>query len=148
METRVTIKDLEPRSYEILLEMERYLAKSTLPHSLKELVKIRASQINRCAYCLEMHTLAARKRGESELRIYSLSAWQESPHFTAKERAALEFTEEVTLISEQGVNDATYQMLKEHFDDQQIAQLTILIGQINFWNRINVATKQTYTQIP
>ncbi|MFA5712888.1 MAG: carboxymuconolactone decarboxylase family protein [Bacteroidales bacterium] len=145
MKSRITIKELEPKSYEILLEMERYLAKSELPSSLKELVKIRASQINKCAYCLEMHTLAARNRGEEEQRIYALSAWEESPHFSPQERAALAYTEEVTLISQNGVREVTYNRLKELFSERQIAQLTILIGQINFWNRINVATKQNYS---
>ena len=103
MNERINIASLEPKSFEVLLQMEKYIASTGLDHKLKELIKIRASQINKCAYCLEMHTEDARKGGETEQRIYALSAWEESPYFTGAERATLALTEEVTKLSEHGV---------------------------------------------
>lgn len=141
MKTRINIHDLEPASYEPLYQMEKYLAKTDLSLNLRELIKIRASQINKCAYCLEMHTLDARKAGETEQRIYALSAWQESPYFTEAERAVLALTEEITKISEQGVSDETFKKMQDYFSDRQIAQIIMVINQINFWNRIAVSTK-------
>lgn len=145
MKERINIYKLEPKAYEVLIEMEKYIAATGLDHSLRELIKIRASQINKCAYCLEMHTVDARKAGETEQRIYALSAWEESPYFTDAERAALAITEEVTRLSEHGVRENTFQNMRKYFSDNQIAQIIIVINQINFWNRINVATKQLYT---
>ncbi len=145
MEPKMNVYKLVPKAYEILIEMENFLATTDLDHKFKELLKIRASQINKCAYCLEMHTLDAVKAGETNQRIYALPAWQESPHFTAQERAALQFTEEMTNLSEHGVKDETFNNLKEYFSEKQIAEIIILLGQINFWNRINVPTHQIYT---
>jgi AhpD family alkylhydroperoxidase len=108
---------------------------------LRELIKIRASQINKCAYCIEMHTKIAREAGESEQRIYALPAWEESPLFSDEERAVLALTEAVTKISEHGVSDAIFQDIQQYFSDNQIAQIIIAINQINGWNRIAVATK-------
>lgn len=144
MNERINIAKLEPKSYDVLIEMEKYIAATGLDHKLKELIKIRASQINKCAYCLEMHTEDARKNGETEQRIYALSAWEESPYFTGPERAALALTEEVTRLHEQGVKEDTFQTMRKYFSDHQIAQIIIVIGQINFWNRINVSTKQLF----
>ncbi|MCC7051570.1 MAG: carboxymuconolactone decarboxylase family protein, partial [Bacteroidia bacterium] len=140
MSERIIVKNLEPGAYNILIEMEKYLAETGMNHLLKELIKIRASQINKCAYCLEMHTQDARKYGETEQRIYALPAWEESPHFTEQERAVLAFTEEITKISEHGVSDKTFEEMKKHFTDKQIAQIILAVGQINFWNRIAVST--------
>lgn len=145
MEPKMNVYKLVPKAYEILIEMEKFLATTDLDHKLKDLLKIRASQINKCAYCLEMHTLDAEKAGETTLRIYALPAWQESPHFTDQERAALQFTEEMTRLSKNGVKDETFDNLKKHFSEKQIAEIIILLGQINFWNRINVPTHQIYT---
>jgi len=144
MSERIIVKNLEPGAYNILIEMEKYLAETGMNHLLKELIKIRASQINKCAYCLEMHTQDARKYGETEQRIYALPAWEESPHFTEQERAVLAFTEEITKISEHGVSDKTFEEMKKHFTDKQIAQIILAVGQINFWNRIAVSTKLVY----
>ena len=144
MNERINIASLEPKSFEVLLQMEKYIASTGLDHKLKELIKIRASQINKCAYCLEMHTEDARKGGETEQRIYALSAWEESPYFTGAERATLALTEEVTKLSEHGVKGNTFQDMRKYFTDHQIAQIIIVIGQINFWNRINVSTKQLF----
>lgn len=145
MQSKMNVYKLVPKAYEILIEMEKFLATSELENKLKELIKIRASQINKCAYCLEMHTHDAIKIGETNQRIFALPAWQESPHFTDKERAALQFTEEMTRLSKNGVKDETFDLLKNYFSEKQIAELIMLLGQINFWNRINVPTHQIYT---
>ena len=144
MKSRLKIYPLLPKAYEILIEMEKFLATSDLDSKLKELMKIRASQINKCAYCLEMHVEDALKIGEEAKRIYALPAWRESPYFSEKEKAVLEFTEQVTELSKQGVSDNCYNNLKSFFSDKQISEIIILLGQINFWNRINVSTKQVY----
>jgi len=124
-----------------LFDMEKYLSATDLSFSLRELIKIRASQINKCAFCLEMHTRDAREAGETEQRIYALSAWEESPLFSKEEKAVLAMVEEVTRISEQGVRDITFQNLQQYFSEKQIAQIIITINQINFWNRIAVSTR-------
>lgn len=142
MKQRINVSELAPNAYNIMIEMEKYLHASELNHLLRELIKIRVSQINKCAYCLEMHTKDARKSGETEQRIYALSAWKESPLFTDAERAVLAFIEEVTLISYHGVSDKTFANLQQFFSDTQIAQIIITTNQINSWNRIAVATKQ------
>ncbi|MBS1485965.1 MAG: carboxymuconolactone decarboxylase family protein [Bacteroidetes bacterium] len=144
MKQRLNVKQLEPKAYEILITMEKYLAATGLPVRLQKLIKIRASQINKCAYCLEMHTIEARAAGETEQRMHALAAWEESPYFTEAERAVLSFAEEVTKIAEHGVSDAVFQNMQAHYTDNQIAQIIILINQINFWNRIAVSTKQLY----
>jgi AhpD family alkylhydroperoxidase len=141
MEQRIDIKELEPQAYKVLFDMEDYLSKTDLSYALRELIKIRASQINKCAFCLDMHTKDARKAGETERRIYALSAWEESPLFTEEEKSVLAIVEEVTLISERGVRDKTFEQLKRYFDDNQIAQIILCINQINFWNRIAVSTR-------
>ena len=124
-----------------MFDMEKYLSATDLSFSLRELIKIRASQINKCAFCLEMHTRDAREAGETEQRIYALSAWEESPLFSKEEKAVLAMVEEVTRISEQGVRDITFQNLQQYFSEKQIAQIIITINQINFWNRIAVSTR-------
>jgi AhpD family alkylhydroperoxidase len=115
MQQRLSIKDLEPNAYKGLLELEKYLAMSGLPVLTKELIKIRASQINGCAYCIELHTTAARKAGETEQRIYALSAWHESPLFTEEEKVLFAITDEITLISKRGLTDKTFEEAKEIF---------------------------------
>jgi AhpD family alkylhydroperoxidase len=107
---------------------------------LYELVKIRASQINGCAFCLDMHTNDARAAGESEQRIYTLSAWRETSFYTEPERAALALTEELTLVSEHGVRDEVFEQARKHFDDQQVAALVWAVVAINAWNRMAIAT--------
>jgi len=141
MQQRINIKELEPQAYKVLFDMEKYLSATDLSFSLRELIKIRASQINKCAFCLEMHTRDAREAGETEQRIYALSAWEESPLFSKEEKAVLAMVEEVTRISEQGVRDITFQNLQQYFSEKQIAQIIITINQINFWNRIAVSTR-------
>jgi AhpD family alkylhydroperoxidase len=141
MQQRINIKELEPEAYKILFDMEKYLSKTDLSLMLRELIKIRVSQINKCAFCLEMHTKDAREAGETEQRIYALSAWEESPLFSEEEKAVLALAEEVTHISKHGVSDATFQKAQHYFTDKQVAQIIITINQINFWNRIAVSTK-------
>jgi AhpD family alkylhydroperoxidase len=141
MKQRINIKQLEPKAYEVLYAMEKYLSTTNLTIQLRELIKIRVSQINKCAYCLDMHTKDARKTGETENRIYALSAWEESPLFTLEEKAAFALAEEITKISKHGVKDETFENIQKYFTDNQIAQMIIVINQINFWNRIAVSTK-------
>ncbi len=119
-------------------ELEKYVAASGLERPLYELVKTRASQINRCAYCLDMHTKDARKAGETEQRLYALSAWRETPFFTDRERAALEWTEALTLISENDVPDSLYDEVRKNFDEKEMVALSIAIVAINGWNRLSI----------
>ena len=117
---------------------------SDLDSRVRELVKIRASQLNGCAYCIEMHTAAARKLGESEQRIYALSAWRESPLFSDTERAVLALADEVTLISEDGLSDETYGRALEHLGEHGTAQCIMQIVTINAWNRMAVSTRLSH----
>lgn len=119
--------------------LEQPLRDSGLEPALRELVKTRASQINGCAYCIDMHTKDARAHGETEQRLYALNAWRETPFYTARERAALEWTEELTLLSEREVSDEVYARTREHFSESEMIQLTLAVVQINGWNRFAVA---------
>ena len=146
MTTRISIKDLEPAAYEAMLTLEKYSAKTEVSRELKELIKIRSSQINKCAYCLDMHTEDAIKYGESARRIYLLSAWKESHLFSYKEKAVLQLTEEVTQISLDGVLDDTYNRVLGHFGENVTAQIIMLITIINSWNRIAISTRMIYKE--
>ena len=139
MNNRVVIKELEPKAYEAMFGLEKYLSKTNLDASLKELIKIRVSQINGCAYCIDLHTREARSMGETEQRIYALSAWRETSWFTQKERVVLALAEEITFINK-GVSDKTYSAAAELFDDHTLAQAIMAIVTINAWNRIAIAT--------
>lgn len=138
---RMNYSSVTPKVFKAVLALDA-AAREGLDPVLLELVQIRAAQINRCAYCLDYHTSDARTAGESEERIYQLSAWEESSLFTEKERAALALTEAVTLLPE-GVSDAVYAEAAKHFDDKELAQLIALIFTANAWNRMNVATRKT-----
>ena len=140
MEKRIKIHEVEPQSHQAMLGLEKYLSATGLDPTLKELIKIRASQINGCAYCIQMHTEQARKNGETEQRIYALSAWKESPLFSEQERAVLALTEEVTNISVQGLSKPTYDEALKLLGENVLAQCIIQIVVINSWNRITVAT--------
>jgi len=124
-----------------LQNVEAYLHQCGLDQRLIELVKMRASQINGCAYCLDMHSKELRRLGESEQRIYLLNAWQESPLYTPRERAALAWTEAVTLIAQTHAPDAAYTEVRRQFDDKELIDLTILIGMINLWNRLAISLR-------
>jgi len=139
METRINIAETDPDAYKAMLGLEAYLAKTTLTAKHKDLVKIRASQVNGCAYCLDMHTKEARKAGETEQRIYALNAWRETPYFTDEERVILALTEEMTLISHH-VSDATYNNAAKLLDGKYLAEVMMAIIIINAWNRIGIAT--------
>lgn len=117
-----------------------------LDPTLRELVKIRASQLNGCAYCIELHTRDARKAGESERRLYALAVWQESPLFTPRERVALELTDAVTRIGDAGVTDAVYDNAAEHFSQEELANLILAIAAINVWNRIAVSSHMVFAE--
>jgi AhpD family alkylhydroperoxidase len=118
--------------------MERYVQNSGLERPLIELVKLRASQINGCAYCIDMHTKDARVAGETEQRLYGLSAWHETPFYSERERAALAWTEALTLISESHAPDALYEEVRQHFSEQEMVSLTMAIITINGWNRLAI----------
>ncbi|HEX4164693.1 MAG TPA: carboxymuconolactone decarboxylase family protein [Bryobacteraceae bacterium] len=119
--------------------LEEPLGKSSLEPALRELVKTRASQINGCAYCLDMHTKDARAQGESEQRLYALNAWRETPFYSDRERAALEWTEHVTLIAEKGVPDELYARVREQFNEEELVNLTLALVQINGYNRFSIS---------
>lgn len=141
MNKRINIAETVPDGYKAMLGLEKFLAGTRIPKGLKELIKIRASQINGCAYCINMHTKDARKQGETEQRIYLLNAWKEAEGFyTAEERAALALTEEMTLISN-GVTDVTYNAAASVFDAQLLAEIMMAIVTINAWNRIAISTQ-------
>lgn len=140
MKLRLNLKELEPDAYEAMYCLEKYLAKTHFDRNLRELIKIRASQLNGCAYCIEMHAADALKYGEDPNRIFALSAWWESPLFSSKEKALLMMTEEITAIADRGLTDDTFQEAKKHFTDQEIAQIIMMISVINVWNRMAVAT--------
>jgi AhpD family alkylhydroperoxidase len=127
-----------------MLQLSESVHKSGLEHSLIELVKIRASQINGCAYCIHMHTRDARWSGETEERIYLLDAWRESPLYTDRERAALAWTEALTRIADTHAPDEDYALLDAHFSDEEKVKLTLLIGVINTWNRIAIGFRSVH----
>ena len=141
---RIDIKELEPNSYKAMIGLEQYIRNSQIAPQLRELIKIRASQINGCAYCIDMHTQEALKIGENQRRIFALSAWKESPLFTEEEKAVLQLTEEVTLISKDGVSDETYNNVLKFFGENVLAQIIMQVVIINSWNRIAVATQQIF----
>lgn len=140
MEPRMVYAQVEPDSLKAMMHLETYVRHTGLDSKLLELIKIRASQINGCAYCLDMHTKDARATGETEQRIYALNAWREAPFFTDVERAALELTEALTLVSTSRVPDDLYDRVRTHFNEKQYVQLVMAINTINTWNRLSIAT--------
>jgi len=136
---RIDFKKIVPAAYRAMLTLETYVHQSGLERSLLELVKMRASQINGCAFCLDMHSKDARAAGETEQRLYLLNAWREAPCYTGRERAALDWTEAVTLISETRVPDDVYQAARRHFSQEELVNLTMAIVAINGWNRLEVS---------
>ncbi|HLO38912.1 MAG TPA: carboxymuconolactone decarboxylase family protein [Lacibacter sp.] len=141
MEKRVNIQETEPQAYKAMYALEGYLAASQLSKTHKELIKIRASQINGCAFCIDMHTKDALKNGETIQRIFLLSAWRETSLFTEEEKAVLAITEEVTLIHNEGLSDKTYQQAAAVLDKNYIAQTIVAVATINAWNRIAISTQ-------
>lgn len=138
--TRINIQQTEPNAYKAMLGLEQYLSTTGIPPVQLELIKIRASQINGCAFCLDMHTKDALKIGESSQRIFLLNAWEETELFTEEERCVLAMTEEITLIHQGGLSNETYERALKLFGENRVAQLIMAIVTINSWNRIAIAT--------
>jgi AhpD family alkylhydroperoxidase len=145
METRIDIQKTEPEAYKAMYALQKYLSAADLPAAVKELIKIRASIVNGCAYCIQLHTADALKLNESVQKLFALSAWWESPLFDEKEKAALQLTDEVTNISNKGVTFDTYKKAMEHYTENQVAQIIMQIIAINAWNRIAVSTHMIHT---
>jgi AhpD family alkylhydroperoxidase len=143
MKPRIDISHVSPAAYKAVLGLEQYV-RGNVDGTILHLVKIRASQINGCAYCIDMHTKDARAAGETEQRIYSLDAWRETPFYSDKERAALALTEAVTLIREGHVPDAVYEEARSHFNETELMNLTVAIATINVWNRLAI----TFRSVP
>jgi len=124
-----------------MLSLEKYLHQSAIEEPLRNLVYLRASQVNRCAYCIDMHWKDLRAAGETERRLYGLDAWEESPYYSERERAALAWTEAVTRVTEGHVSDEVYEKVRKHLTEKELADLTLAIVAINGWNRLNVAAR-------
>lgn len=139
MKPRIVIPTVAPEAYEALMNLEKYNATTSVTAIQKELIKIRASQLNGCAFCINMHTADARKYGETEKRIYLLSAWREADVYTEEEKAILALTEEITMISNH-VSEEVYQNAARLFEDKYLAEIILLIITINSWNRLAIAT--------
>jgi AhpD family alkylhydroperoxidase len=140
---RFSLNDLNPEAYRHLMQMEALIARNVEP-TLYHLIKLRASQINGCAFCLEMHTHQALRHGETPARMMALDAWEESPLFTDKERVALRWTEELTLIADTGASSEAFEALKAHFSDDEIGWLILAAVQINSWNRVAISSRSQY----
>ncbi|KAF2326208.1 MAG: carboxymuconolactone decarboxylase family protein [Flavobacterium nitrogenifigens] len=139
MKSRIIIPQVAPEAYQALMNLEKYISSTSLTPIHKELIKIRASQINGCAYCINMHTADARKLGISEQRIYLISAWREADFYTDEEKAILALTEQVTLINNH-VSDEVYQNAAQLFDEKYLAEILLAIITINSWNRLAITT--------
>jgi AhpD family alkylhydroperoxidase len=139
MPSRLDFSKVSPGGYMAMRHLEAHIRQAGLEPGLLELVKTRASQLNGCAYCIDMHTKDARAHGESEQRLYALSAWRETPFFSARERAALAWTEAVTLVAEGPIEEEDYEDVREQFDERSLADLTLAIVAINGWNRLSIA---------
>ncbi|MEW9580334.1 carboxymuconolactone decarboxylase family protein [Paraburkholderia sp. DGU8] len=142
MEQRLDFYKANPAAIKALLGVEERIGKSALEKSLTELVRLRASQINGCAFCVDMHTSDARKGGETERRLATVVVWRETPFFTDRERAALEWTEALTLVSHEHVPDAVWHAVRPHFSDEELVDLTLLISAINAWNRFAISFRK------
>lgn len=141
METRVNILEAQPQAAKAMYALEGYLAGTQVSKTHKELIKIRVSQINGCAFCIDMHTKDALKSGETHQRIFLLNAWRETGLFNAEEKALLAVAEEVTLIHQHGLTDATYANARQFFSEEYIAQVIMVAVTINAWNRIAISSQ-------
>jgi AhpD family alkylhydroperoxidase len=138
-----------PDAYRAMVGLERALAQGAIEPPLRELVKVRASQMNGCAFCLDMHWKDARAAGESEQRLYGLAAWREAPWYTARERAALAWCEALTFLTDGYVTDEVYQAVRPHFSERELADLSLAIVTINAWNRLMIASRrEAGTHVP
>ncbi|MGK7908758.1 MAG: carboxymuconolactone decarboxylase family protein [Synechococcus sp.] len=141
MTARFDLGTVDPEAMQTMMELENYVRSSGLDKTIIELVKVRASQLNRCAFCIDMHTKDARRAGETEQRLYALNAWEETPFFTPQERVILALTEAVTQLGHNGVPESVYADVSQYFTPKQIAQLLMAIVTINAWNRISITTR-------
>jgi len=139
MSARIDLQKVKPAAVHAMLGLEKYLRSCGLETSLLDLIRMRASQINGCAYCLDMHSKDARAAGETEQRLYVLNAWREAPFYTERERAALAWTEALTLISENHVPDEIYNEVRQHFSEQELVDLSLAVVTINGWNRLAIS---------
>ncbi|NUM53418.1 MAG: carboxymuconolactone decarboxylase family protein [Candidatus Hydrogenedentes bacterium] len=142
MQPRLDYASVAPDGVKAMWGLEKYVHGCGLEPSLLELVKTRASQINGCAYCIDMHTKDARAGGETEQRLYALSAWRETPFFSDRERAALAWTEAVTNVAQTNVPNEVYELARQHFDEKELADLTLAVVAINGWNRLAVSFRK------
>ena len=141
MKSRIDITHVNPGIMHAMLGLERQVAQGGLDSKLLDLVRMRASQINGCAYCLDMHSKDARANGETEQRLYGLDAWRDTPYYSAREQAALEWTEALTLVAETHAPDEVFERVHQQFSDNELAHLTLAIAAINGWNRLNIAAR-------
>ena len=139
MKARIDLMHVNPGVIQAMFGLEKQIAKAGLDHRLLDLVRMRASQINGCSYCLDMHSKDARANGETEQRLYGLNAWRETPYYSARERAALEWTEALTLVAESHAPDDVFERVREQFSEDELVHLSLAIVAINGWNRLNVA---------
>ena len=141
MKARIDLMHVTPGVIQAMLGLERQVRRAGLDHALLDLIRMRASQINGCAYCLDMHSKDARANGETEQRLYSLDAWRETPYYSARERAALEWTEALTLVSQTHVPDDVYERARDQFSENELVHLSLAVVAINGWNRLNIAAR-------
>ena len=142
METRLNFYKASPNAIKAMLGLEEHVAKSGIEKPLADLVRLRASQINGCAFCVDMHSADARKAGEDERRLATVTVWRETPFFTERERAALEWTESLTNVAQSHVPDDVWERVQPHFTPEEIVDLTLLVGAINSWNRLAIAFRK------
>ena len=141
MKKRINIAKTDPKAYQAMLGLEKYIAESGLDFTLYELIKTRASQLNGCAYCINMHTRDAMKQGETAQRLFLLDAWRETNLYTSKERAVLALTEEMTLLPNKQISDEEYEEASNHLNEQELAAVIMSVVAINGWNRIAITTQ-------
>jgi AhpD family alkylhydroperoxidase len=141
MNARINLMHVNPGVVHAMLGLERQVRQAGFDHALLNLVRMRASQINGCAYCLDMHSKDARAIGETEQRLYGLDAWRETPYYSPRERAALEWTEALTLVSQTHAPDDVYERVREQFSEDELVHLSLAIVAINGWNRLNIAAR-------
>jgi AhpD family alkylhydroperoxidase len=141
MKERINAAKVAPEAFKAMLNLENYVRQSGLETSLLELVRMRSSQINGCAYCIDMHSKDARTAGETEQRLYALNAWRETPFFSERERAALEWTETVTLVNQGHVPDEVYDRVRKQFSEKEMVDLTMAVATINAWNRLAISLR-------
>ena len=141
MKARIDLMHVTPGIIQAMLGLDRQVRRAHLDHQLLDLVRMRASQLNGCSYCLDMHSKDARAGGETEQRLYGLDAWRETPYYSARERAALEWTEALTLVAETRVPDEVYERVRQQFSEDELVHLSLAIVAINGWNRLNIAAR-------